>query len=121
MNLYIRFNDGSGTFLDEPQTGIQDIRDQTFHMHTNNYPNPFNSETTIEFSLSRYLDEVAIHIYDVRGRLVRHLIDHDFGPGHHEIVWDGRDDSGCEVQSGMYCYRLSTDCHSITRKMLVVR
>lgn len=78
------------------------------------YPNPFSASTTIRYQLAgnRQLETgnwqlVNLSVYDVRGRLVRSLVDEAQGAGYHSVVWDGRDQSGRAVGPGVYFYRLS--------------
>lgn len=85
-----------------------------------NYPNPFNPETRISFSLPE-AGRVTLVVYDVLGRTVRQLADGDFAAGRHEVVWDGRDDQGSLVGSGVYLYRLATTAGAYGRKMLLVK
>jgi len=85
-----------------------------------NYPNPFNPITKINYSLPK-AGRVSLKIYDVRGRLVRTLIDEVVQPGKHEAVWQAKDDRGQRVASGVYLYMLKTDEGVKTRKMAVVR
>ena len=69
------------------------------------FPNPFRDATRFSFEL-RSPDAVSLAVYDVSGRLVRALADARFEAGRHEIVWDGRDESGREVSAGVYFFRL---------------
>jgi hypothetical protein len=86
-----------------------------------NYPNPFNPETTIEYALPKN-EKVRITIFDVRGTLVRTLVDSEEQPqGYHQKVWNGRDDSGQIVGSGMYFYRIQAGSFNKTMKMLLVK
>ena len=85
-----------------------------------NYPNPFNPATVISFSLSRAGD-VALDVFDILGRRVTTLADGHWEAGNHRIVWDGRDDEGREVASGIYFYRLHADSFVKTRKMLLLK
>lgn len=85
-----------------------------------NSPNPFNPQTRIPFSISRS-GRVALVIYDVKGRVVRRLLDGSYPAGEHDTVWDGRDDAGRPVSSGTYFYRLSVDGRSIARKGTLVK
>jgi hypothetical protein len=87
---------------------------------TSVYPNPFNPETTIGFS-STDRGPVSLAIYDVSGRLVRLLVHETLPSGSHTAVWDGRDDQGQPVASGMYFYKLVADSFSETRKILLVK
>lgn len=85
-----------------------------------NVPNPFNPQTTISFNLARS-GPVSLQIFDVRGQLVRTLLDTDLGPGTHAVVWDGRDRSGRSVGSGTYLSRLRADDSIQQQKMQLVR
>jgi subtilisin-like proprotein convertase family protein len=85
-----------------------------------NAPNPFNPRTTIAFDLARP-GPVRLEIFDVKGRLVRRLVDRSFAAGRHSLVWDGRDESQSEAASGVYFARLLATDHKTTDKMLLVR
>ncbi len=85
-----------------------------------NYPNPFNPMTTLSFSIPERRD-VTLRVYDLRGRKVRELLHRTFMPGHYSVQWDGRDDQGARVASGIYLYRLESDREVITRRMLMVK
>jgi len=85
-----------------------------------NYPNPFNPHTTIAFSLARKSD-VVLRIYDVRGALVRTLVADSREAGNHRVLWDGRDNGGSAVATGVYFYRLQARDFVATRKMVMLR
>ncbi|MCK4546529.1 MAG: choice-of-anchor D domain-containing protein [Candidatus Eisenbacteria sp.] len=85
-----------------------------------NHPNPFNPRTTVAFSL-RGPGHVSLCIYDVNGRLVRTLVVGNRGMGEHAVVWEGRDDSGCVVASGIYYCRLVTSGFVETKKMVLLK
>ena len=85
-----------------------------------NVPNPFNPLTTIAFTLPRD-SHVSLKIFDVRGRLVKTLIDERVPSGSHTVKWQGDDRHGRQVSSGVYLYLLQTEHESRTRKMVVVR
>lgn len=70
-----------------------------------NFPNPFNPATVIEYALPK-ASEVTVQIYNVLGQKVRNLVDGHQEPGYKMIRWDGKDDSGTEVSSGIYFYRI---------------
>jgi len=72
-----------------------------------NYPNPFNPVTTIEYALPE-LAHTILRVYDVMGREVTTLVDESQNSGRYRVSWDGRDQSGISVSSGVYFYRLST-------------
>jgi len=87
-----------------------------------NYPNPFNPLTTIEVAIPEGVNEkVSLRIYDLRGRLVRTLVDEAIPAGRHHFVWDGRTERGETVSSGVYLYTLRHGSRALTRKMTVVR
>jgi hypothetical protein len=85
-----------------------------------NYPNPFNPTTSIAFYLPKE-QRAAIVIYDVSGARVRALVDGVMPVGRHVVRWDGRNDGGNRVASGVYYYRLKTAKDTMTKKLVVVR
>jgi hypothetical protein len=88
-----------------------------------NWPNPFNPETVIRYSVPASLGKarLALRVYDVGGRLVRVLADRAHEPGSHSATWDGRDDEGRAVPSGIYVYRLEGPGVGIARKMSLIQ
>jgi hypothetical protein len=88
-------------------------------LHANS-PNPFNPRTTMRYSLPR-TTQVRLAIYDVRGRLVRRLLDGIEPAGERAATWDGRDDHGTSVGSGVYVYQLEADGMRLTRKMSLLK
>jgi hypothetical protein len=85
-----------------------------------NYPNPFNPSTVIAFELPTP-GHINLSIYNVLGQRVRTLIDSRYPPGTHETTWDGRDDSGQPVSSGVYLYRLEATGLTATKKMVLMK
>ncbi|HJL62984.1 MAG TPA: FlgD immunoglobulin-like domain containing protein, partial [Candidatus Marinimicrobia bacterium] len=85
-----------------------------------NYPNPFNPETRIRFQLAEN-SNVRLMIYDVLGRKVRTLVSKRMDAGHHVLNWNGLNDAGADVASGMYVYRIKAGDFIAHRKMLLVR
>jgi hypothetical protein len=82
-----------------------------------NYPNPFNPETTISFNLTAEDAENAeIIIYNIKGQKVRTLINEVLSAGEHSVVWDGKDEKGKNVSSGIYFYQLNIDNTIIASK-----
>jgi hypothetical protein len=85
-----------------------------------NYPNPFNPETTIGFALpERSL--VTLAVYDVLGQQVRVLVSRALPAGQHQVVWDGRDELGRPVSSGVYMYRLQAGAFSQLKRMVMIK
>jgi hypothetical protein len=85
-----------------------------------NVPNPFNPRTAIDFSI-RQASQVQLKIFDLTGRLVRTLIDAELTAGHHQVIWDGKTESGHPVAAGVYLYRLQTKDFSLGKQMLLVK
>jgi len=85
-----------------------------------NYPNPFNPQTTIAFTVPDG-QRVLLEIYDLRGAQVWSMTMESPSAGRHTVVWDGRSQDGTSVTSGVYFYRLQTDGFEQTRKMVLVR
>jgi hypothetical protein len=85
-----------------------------------NYPNPFNPSTSIVFELPRDM-RARLAVYDVRGSLVRLLLDEVAPAGHQEVVWDGRLASGRSAASGVYLYQLTTAEGTLSGRMLLTK
>ena len=86
----------------------------------NNYPNPFNPTTTIEYSLDK-ADDVTINVYSVTGELVRTLTNASMSAGSHKVTFNGLDNNGNPLSSGVYFYSLQTSNRSITKKMILMK
>ncbi len=86
----------------------------------NNYPNPFNPTTKIEFVIEKQ-EYVTIDVYDVLGSKVKTLINQVMEPGLKSIVWDSRDENGSVVSSGVYFYSLQAGQQTQTKKMMLLR
>jgi hypothetical protein len=86
-----------------------------------NYPNPFNPSTTIDYFIPEGESiQTRLKIYDLRGRLIRNLVDTEKESGLYSIHWDGRDEQGQQVSSGVYLYRIDAGEFISTRKMVMV-
>lgn len=85
-----------------------------------NYPNPFNPQTTIKFSLAKR-GKVTIQIYNVLGQKIKTLIDAVKPAGAYSIVWDGKNDIGLPVSSGVYFYKMKSADFVEVRKMLLLK
>ncbi len=84
------------------------------------YPNPFNAEVALSFDLPKAVS-VALVLYDALGRPVRHLVDGPLAAGRYRFVWDGRDQEGRAVASGIYFYRLVADSFVGVGRLALVR
>lgn len=85
-----------------------------------NYPNPFNPSTTISYQLPK-AEQVKIIIYDLTGRVVRELTNKTQGAGSYSVQWDGRDQAGQKVASGVYIYKIQAGQFTRTRKMVLLK
>jgi hypothetical protein len=83
-------------------------------------PNPFNPTTQIEFEIPA-AQKVTVEIYDLRGRLVRSLVDKQYSAGTHHETWRGTDDSGNACAAGVYLVRMVSDSGVDSRKVCLVR
>jgi hypothetical protein len=85
-----------------------------------NYPNPFNPSTQIRFQLPK-AQRVTLEIFNIRGQKVRTLIDSRYSAGSHEVVWNGLNNRGRQVASGIYVYKIRAGNFTQTRKMNLIR
>ena len=91
----------------------------TYMLHQN-YPNPFNPETTISFDMPK-AGFANLSIYNVKGQLIKNLINENLDFGRHSVVWNGTDNNGKPVTSGLYLYRLTTNGVTETKKMMLMK
>ncbi|MBC8366573.1 T9SS type A sorting domain-containing protein [bacterium] len=109
-------------FFGEPwnPTSVGDDQASTVPMLKGNFPNPFNPKTEISFSLPD-AGSAELAVYDTAGRLVRVLVSGHMEAGEHNSAWDGRDDTGAEVASGVYFASLKAAGLSMNRKMVLLK
>ena len=105
---YVSFKDGQNN---TPVTAKIEIA---------NFPNPFNPETTLFFSLPNE-QKIELTVYNLKGQKVRQLVKGQFPAGQNSIVWNGKDDNGKSVGSGLYLYKLKTSDKVISKKMLLLK
>ncbi len=85
-----------------------------------NYPNPFNATTVISFNLPKRM-HVSVKIYNILGQLVKTLVDDDVRGGHHKIQWDGQNNHGNLISTGLYIVRLDTKDKMAVKKLLLIK
>jgi hypothetical protein len=90
-----------------------------FHLHQN-YPNPFNSTTTLNFDVP-VESRVDLVIYNVLGQRVRRLVNEDLPAGNHRVIWDGKNQAGRSVTTGVYFAVLNQDENRMVKKMLLIK
>jgi len=99
----------------------EDIVQPVLHTQLkNNYPNPFNPETVINFTLAAD-SPVRLGVYNIKGELVTTLVNRFLHKGEHKTIWNGKDSVGNTVSSGVYFYKMDTDGYSSVRKMVLVK
>ncbi|MBN2829515.1 MAG: T9SS type A sorting domain-containing protein [Candidatus Cloacimonetes bacterium] len=92
----------------------------TLDYSLSNYPNPFNPETTINFSIPKE-SKVTLTIYNIKGQQVATLVNEVMNSGNNQILWRGLDGKGNKVTSGVYFYKLTTFEKTLTNKMLLLK
>jgi FlgD Ig-like domain len=103
-------------------TGVADGKDglpKTYELATN-YPNPFNPSTNIRYAVP-HDGPVVLSIYNILGARVRTLVDNVVAAGKYSVVWDGRDDAGMTMGSGVYFYRLEAGSTQLVHKMMLLK
>jgi len=88
-----------------------------------NYPNPFNPDTEISFNISSmdHDKNCSLKIYNIKGQLVRTLLEESLPSGNHQVIWNGKDNGSRPVSSGVYFFNLTVDSRSISHKMLLLK
>lgn len=115
-DVVLGVNSGSGdSFGDDDNEVVSDD-----FMLFANYPNPFNGETVIEFSLFEK-NHVRLDVYNVLGQKVVSLVDGVRNDGRHRVVWDAKNSYDDEVSSGIYFYKVSVGGYTQVKKMLFVK
>jgi hypothetical protein len=106
--------------VDAEPTGVGDgVASAAFRLYQNN-PNPFNPVTRIRYEVASRA-RVSLDVFDVRGELVRRLVDEAKGPGSYVAEWDGKNTEGERASTGVYFYRLTAGTFSETRKMVLLK
>jgi hypothetical protein len=111
-----RSNNEAGLLLDVKETPVT----PTVFSLAQNYPNPFNARTTIYFSLKSDGD-VTLSVFDILGRKVKVLQANKLSAGEHSLIWDGSNEAGGTVTSGVYFYRLDSSDGSLTKRMVMLK
>ena len=121
-NHDINFNINSGYpyIREDASSTNNDILSANREITMYNYPNPFNPETIISFSIPKD-SEVSLSIYNIKGQRVKQLISDQLSADQHSVVWDGRDNLGKPVSSGIYFYKLEIGDFQKVRKMILMK
>ncbi len=104
------------------QTAVNDksLQKPTYFWLAQNYPNPFNPTTTIYYSLGKS-EDVTLAVYNVLGQKIRTLVDRRMTAGEHFCQWDGKDNFGRQMSSGIYFYNIKAGSFSKTIKMIMMK
>jgi hypothetical protein len=111
----INNHDQNGEGREEVEPTQEELQ---FSMH--NYPNPFNPVTTIKFTLPTE-GKVRLEIFNIRGQRVKTLTNDFYHRGQHSVYWNGTNDIGQNVSSGIYFYRLQSEKYNAVQKMILMK
>ncbi len=127
VEYQIEVIDGEFTQIAIPMFETVDVVDQTIPNSSSpisnltNYPNPFNPETTISFSVTQNSDFVNLEVYNIKGQKVKTLINEKMQSGKHTIIWSGLDSINKPVSSGIYLYKIKVDNQETVNRMLLLK
>lgn len=107
------------TSIREEENQGEEILPKSYSLEQN-YPNPFNPETRIRYSIPQ-AGFVSVKIFRIDGELVKTLENNDKAAGRYEVVWNGTNDSGIKVSSGVYFYRIQSNDFSLVKKMILLK
>jgi len=133
---YVKRPDGSRFILHSSgiemvrnaQNGVLEVKDRAKTTHpipeklslSQNYPNPFNAETQIYFAVPKF-STVMVELFNVLGQKIKTLVSGEYQVGEYRVVWDGTNQNGEKVSSGIYMYRLQVDSQTESRKMILTK
>ncbi len=100
-------------------SSVSNIPESRLHL-AQNTPNPFNPRTEIAFTVPQDGSRVRLSVFDTAGRLVRTLVDGSLDAGNQTAVWNGTNNAGRKVESGLYFYRLELNGDAVSRKMMML-
>ncbi|MCK5076454.1 MAG: T9SS type A sorting domain-containing protein, partial [Calditrichia bacterium] len=108
-------------FLGHTVVGIEDeLALPTVFKLEQNYPNPFNPTTTINYQLPKTVN-VKLEIFNIMGQKIRTLINEKIEAGYQNVLWNGTNDHGVQVSSGMYFYKITAGDYSKSHKMILIK
>ena len=87
-----------------------------------NFPNPFNPSTTIEFGVpGEAFQDVSLKVFNVLGQAVKELVNAQLPAGRHSVIWNGKDNLGAQVSSGVYFYQLNAGEFVAIKKLVLMK
>lgn len=111
---------GSFALYCTPALAVEDNIKNNDELLSQNYPNPFDNNTTIKFSL-RESSWITLNIFDIRGTLIKCLAKGHYSNGSHSVAWDGKDNDGNSVSNGLYYYNLDNGKEKSVKKIIIFR
>ena len=119
--LYFEYDGGGEFHLQNSSVKVSDDHSSIIDYNIQqNYPNPFNPKTTIDYQLPE-TSLVKLEIFNILGQKMRTLVEKKMERGQHQTVWDGMDDEGAPVTSGIYLCRFEANNFQRTMKMLLMK
>lgn len=121
-NLLYTANEYNGMHIFDLTYGVENVQAlaEAQILSLSNYPNPFNPNTTISYTLPAK-GHVELNIYNIRGQLIKHLVDDNKKEGTHTVLWDGKDDKDRAIASGIYIYRISSGSKQMFGRMMLLK
>lgn len=129
-DLFASYAMGNGTYGNEPFAAVHvssiidragtDAEAKHVDLLMQNRPNPFSEQSKILYDLASG-GHIVIRVYNIQGRCIRELVNEARPAGPHEVIWDGRDDAGRDVGTGIYFYRIEGEHCRATNKMMLIR
>ncbi|MCL1827264.1 MAG: T9SS type A sorting domain-containing protein, partial [Candidatus Cloacimonetes bacterium] len=116
-----RANNGNTASYNDPTTPDIEIIDPVYVNNlSQNYPNPFNPTTNIEFTISKN-ENVKLSIFNIKGQLVKTIVNEPFKAGQHNVTWNGLDSNNQTVSSGLYFYKIDTESFTAIKRMIMLK
>jgi len=106
--------------IDVSQLSLQDEILPSYYILSQNFPNPFNPTTSIQYTIPEN-SIVKLTIFNIQGKEINQIFNKEHKPGQYAILWDGKDNNGNIVPTGMYFYQLFTKNYSSIRKMIFIK
>ncbi len=118
-NFSLVTNPGNANSKPNPTSVENEIVPLKYQLY-NNYPNPFNPSTNIAFEIAQP-EFVSLKVFNINGELIRTVVNENLPAGRFENVWDGKDESGNQVSSGIYLYRLTAGKFDKSARMILMK
>jgi hypothetical protein len=113
-------NNTTVNFILQPVSNDENTQPVVATALNGNYPNPFNPETTISYSVKE-AGRVKLEVYNIKGQLVKTLVNQDQATGHYKLVFNAKDDRGRSISSGVYMLRMVAPGYQKTSKMILMQ